>query len=88
MCGRYVSPEEAAIEREWNLTRIRDQIKNLQLDRLSHATQVRAIRRIEAGAAEGQHGTGLVTLHWGLIPFWAKGVAPKFGAIMATREPL
>ena len=59
-----------------------------QLERLSRATQVPAIRRIEAGAAEGQNGTGPVALHWGLIPFWAKGVAPKFGTIMATREPL
>ena len=59
-----------------------------QLARLSLATQVPAIRRIEAGAAEGPNGTALVTLHWGLIPFWAKGVAPKFGTIMATREPL
>ena len=47
-----------------------------------------AIRRIEEGAAEGQNGTELVALRWGLIPFWAKGVAPKFGTIMATREPL
>ena len=59
-----------------------------QLERLSHATQVPAIRRIEEGAAEGQNGTELVTLHWGLIPFWAKGVAPNFGTIMATRERL
>ena len=59
-----------------------------QLERLSRATQVPAIRRSEEGAAEGHNGTGLVALHWGLIPFWAKGVAPKFGTIMATREPL
>ena len=62
--------------------------QNPQLERLSRATQVPAIRHIEEGAAEGQNGAGLVALHWGLIPFWAKGVAPKFGAIMATREPL
>ena len=36
-----------------------------QLERLSRATQVRAIRRIEEGAAEEPNGTGLVTLHWG-----------------------
>ena len=59
-----------------------------QLELLSRATQVPAIRRIEEGAAEGQNSTGLVALRWGLIPFWAKGVAPKFGAIMATRKPL
>ena len=87
MCGRYVSPDEAAIEREWNLTRIRDQIKIPNWN-VSPTHQVPAIRRIEAGAAEGQNGTELVTLRWGLIPFWAKGVAPKFGTIMATRELL
>ena len=27
MRGRYVASEQAAIEREWNLTRVRDQIK-------------------------------------------------------------
>ena len=47
-----------------------------------------AIRRIEEGAAEGQNGTGLGTLRWRLIRFWAKGVAPKFGTIMATRAAL
>ena len=59
-----------------------------QLERLSHATQVPAIRRIEEGAAEGQNGIELVALRRGLIPFWAKGVAPRFGTIMVTREPL
>ena len=87
MCGRYVSPDEAAIEREWNLTRIRDQIKIPNWN-VSPTHQVPAIRRIEVCAAEGQNGTELVTLRWGLIPFWAKGVAPKFGTIMATRAAL
>ena len=87
MCGRYVSPEQAAIEREWKLTRIRDQIKIPNWN-VSPTHQVPAIRRIEEGTAEGQNGTELVALRWGLIPFWAKGVAPKFGTIMATRERL
>ena len=87
MCGRYVSPDEAAIEREWKLTRIRDQIKIPNWN-FSPTHQVPAIRRIEEGAAEGQNGTELVALRWGLIPFWAKGVTPKFGTIMATRERL
>ena len=87
MRGRYVSPEEGDIERHWNLTRIGDQI-NCVNRYVAHTHQVLAIRRIEEGAAEGQNGTELVALRWGLIPFWAKGVAPKFGTITATREPL
>ena len=43
-----------------------------------------ALGRIEAGAAEDQNGTEFVALRWGLIPYWAMGVAPKVGTIMAT----
>ena len=74
MCGSHASPEEAAIERERKLTRIRDQIKIPNWN-VAPTHQVPAIRRVEDGAAEGQNGTELVRLHWGLIPFWAKGVA-------------
>ena len=90
MCGRYVSPEEAAIEREWNRVRIRNP---LGLDRtnwnVAPTQRVPALRRIEdeSGAGAAQGGDELVALRWGLIPSWAKGVAPKFGTIMATCEP-
>ena len=50
MCGRYVSPDEAAIEREWKLTHIGDQIKAPNWN-VSPTNQVPAIRRIEEGAA-------------------------------------
>ena len=95
MCGRYVSPEEAAIEREWNRVRIRNPL-GLDSTRfgpnwnVAPTHQVPALRRCEgdaeAGRAEG--GAELVALRWGLIPSWAKGVPPKFGTIMATCERL
>ncbi len=95
MCGRYVSPEEAAIEREWNRVRIRNPL-GLDSTRfgpnwnVAPTHQVPALRRCEgdaeAGRAEG--GVELVALRWGLIPSWAKGVPPKFGTIMATCERL
>ena len=90
MCGRYVSPEEAAIEREWNRVRIRNP---LGLDRtnwnVAPTHQVPALRRVgrDAEAGGGEGGVELVALRWGLIPSWAKGVAPKFCTIMATCEP-
>ena len=60
-----------------------------QCGNIAPAHQVPALRRVgrdaEAGGAEG--GALLVALRWGLIPSWVKGVAPKFGTIMATCEP-
>ena len=94
MCGRYVSPEEAAIEREWNRVRIRNPL-GLDSTRfgpnwnVAPTHQVPALRRCEwdAEAVRAEGGVELVALRWGLIPSWAKGVPPKFGTIMATCEP-
>jgi hypothetical protein len=35
---------------------------------------------------EGAHTGSL--MHWGLIPYWAKGIPPKFSTINATVEKL
>jgi putative SOS response-associated peptidase YedK len=79
MCGRYVAPEAADVEREWNVR----QAPN-PFDRINYNTSpthlVPALRRAADGGAE------LVPMRWGLIPFWAKGVAPKFNTINATLE--
>ena len=89
MCGRYVSPEQAAIEREWKLTRIRDQIKipnwNVSpvLPKCPRSGASKRAPLKDQTAPGSSRCTG-----GGLIPFWAKGVAPRFGTIMATREPL
>ena len=86
MCGRYVSPEEAAIEREWNRVRIRNPL-GLDSTRfgpnwnVAPTHQVPALRRCEgdgdgdaeAGRAEG--GAERVALCWGLISSWTKGAA-------------
>ena len=99
MCGRYVSPEEADIERTWNKVRIRNPL-GLDSTRfnpnwnVAPTHQVPALRRADpesdaSGAGGGtERGTELVALRWGLIPSWAKGVPPKFGTIMATCERL
>ena len=79
MCGRYVAPEAADIEREWNLAHVSN-----PFDRINYNTspthQVPALRRGDDGAP------ALVALRWGLIPFWAKGLAPKYNTINATIE--
>ena len=79
MCGRYVAPDAADIERHWNIRHVRNPI-----DRVNYNTApthlVPALRRGVDGDAQ------LAALRWGLIPFWARGVAPKYGTINATIE--
>jgi len=77
MCGRYVSPDEASIEREFNLVRSEWQFPasfNVA------PTQDVPVVRMREDRREG------VRLHWGLIPFFARGVPPKYSTINARIE--
>jgi len=80
MCGRYVSPDEASIEREFNLVHHEWQFP---MSYNVAPTQSVPVVRI---AADGER-TG-VLMHWGLIPYWAKGIQPKYSTINATVEKL
>ncbi len=77
MCGRYVSPDDASIEREFNLVRTEWQFPasfNVA------PTQEVPVIRLREGRREG------VRLRWGLIPFFAHGIAPKYSTINARIE--
>ena len=77
MCGRYVSPDESSIEREFNLVRSEWQFPaNFNV---APTQLVPIIRRVEATAS-------LALLRWGLIPFFAHGIAPKYSTINARIE--
>jgi putative SOS response-associated peptidase YedK len=80
MCGRYVSPDDASIEREFNLVRTEWQFPPSY--NVAPTQNVPAVRREPNGDQCGAR------LHWGLIPFWAKGVQPKYSTINATMEKL
>lgn len=77
MCGRYVSPEEAAIERaveiqrrSWS-SRFRSQGlfgMRYNVSPTDPVPVVRVVRELD-GQREGTH------LRWGLIPHWARGKA-------------
>jgi putative SOS response-associated peptidase YedK len=79
MCGRYVSPEAADIERLWNIRHAPNPFSRVNYN-VAPTHLVPALRSAADGMAE------LAALRWGLIPFWAKGVAPKYGTINATVE--
>jgi putative SOS response-associated peptidase YedK len=80
MCGRYVSPDEASIEREFNLVRTEWQFPASY--NVAPTQNVPVVRMNKQGERAG------ACLHWGLIPYWAKGVPPKFSTINATVEKL
>src|ERR1700722_16651835 len=77
MCGRYVSPDEASIEREFNLVR---QAQDIAPSFNVAPTQMVPVLRTVDGTRK------LDTLRWGLIPFFAKGEPPKSSTINARIE--
>jgi putative SOS response-associated peptidase YedK len=77
MCGRYVSPGEAAIEREFNLVHMEWQFPS---SFNVAPTQEVPVVRLRKGERQG------IRLRWGLIPYFAQGVAPKYSTINARIE--
>jgi putative SOS response-associated peptidase YedK len=76
MCGRYVSPEQAAIERHWHVGgRSNAERQTARLTFNAAPTQLLPILRIDPG-----RGLVLDAFRWGLIPSWAKD--PGIGAKM------
>ena len=80
MCGRYVSPDQASIEREYALLSHEWQFPPSY--NVAPTQDVPIIRADKHGQRTGTR------VHWGLIPFWAKGVQPKYSTINATIEKL
>lgn len=79
MCGRYVNPATAEAERYFAVHLI-----HWQFDRsynVAPSQQVPVVRLCD-GQREG------LMMRWGLVPFFAKGVPPKYSTINATIEKL
>jgi putative SOS response-associated peptidase YedK len=81
MCGRYVSPREAALERYFNLTRGGGKLLDAHYN--AAPTQLLPVYRVHP-----KHGPELVELRWGLIPYWAKDPAIGVKSINARAETL
>ena len=77
MCGRYVSPDEASIEREFNLVHTEWQFP--PSFNVAPTQSVPVVRMVE-GTRRG------ALMRWGLIPFFARGVPPKYSTINARIE--
>jgi putative SOS response-associated peptidase YedK len=68
MCGRYITRDQAAIERYFNVSSHQFQLHDRY--NVAPSTKVPVIRLIEDERV-------LSLMHWGLLPFWAKD--PKIG---------
>lgn len=79
MCGRYVTSIDAALEREFHLTR--GWARHFTSYNVAPTQQVPVIR-MHDGAREG------VLMRFGLIPFFAHGEAGKYSTINARVETL
>jgi putative SOS response-associated peptidase YedK len=79
MCGRYVSKDQASIERFWNLTRGGGDFFGPRYN--AAPTQRLPILRILP-----DRGPELIQLRWGLIPSWAKDTAIGAKMINARAE--
>jgi putative SOS response-associated peptidase YedK len=77
MCGRYVSPDDSAIEREFNLVRTEWQFPQSYNVAPTHLVPI--VRTVD-GERTGTR------LRWGLIPFFARGVPTKYSTINARVE--
>src|SRR5262249_30055148 len=70
MCGRYVSPEQAEIERFWHIGRHNNEPFGRRYNVVP--TQIIPILRLDRDSGE----LDVVHARWGLIPNWWKEVKP------------
>lgn len=64
MCGRFVSREQAAVEREYNV-----KVRN-PFERVYNAAPSMALPVIRQGPGEVQEEREALSMRWGLIPGW------------------
>jgi putative SOS response-associated peptidase YedK len=84
MCGRYVSPDQAAIERQWHIGRSNSNPfavrYNVAPQQGIAANYVPVIRLAEDSVLE------LAALQWWLLPFWSKEPRVKHATFNARVE--
>ncbi len=78
MCGRYVSPDEGSLEREFNLVRS----PGLEIRTSYNVAPTQKVPVVRS--SEGENSLEL--MRWGLIPFFAKGEPTKYSTINARIE--
>ncbi|MEJ1960885.1 MAG: SOS response-associated peptidase [Gammaproteobacteria bacterium] len=90
MCGRYIIREQEAAERYWRVHGLPKWVVSFNVP---PTATVPVIRRTGAGRAayeSAAYGAAApnecVLLRWGLVPFWSRGLAPKYSTFNARIE--
>jgi putative SOS response-associated peptidase YedK len=90
VCGRYIIREKEAADRYWRVHGLPRWAKSFNVPPgatvpvIRHAGVGRAA--FETAAYGSAAPNECVLLRWGLIPFWSRGVAPKFATFNARVE--
>jgi putative SOS response-associated peptidase YedK len=84
VCGRYIIREQEAAERYWRAHGVPKWAPGFNI---APTTTVPIIRRARH-AYDSDHPNEGALVRWGLVPFWAHGVAPKFATFNARIEGL
>lgn len=91
MCGRFVSREQAAIEREYNI-RVRNPFERVYNAAPTMSLPVIRTRPGDAAGADATGATGAagvreaLSMRWGLIPGWWSQPGPPTSTINARSE--
>jgi putative SOS response-associated peptidase YedK len=79
MCGRYSTPQQSEAERYFEV-----HLLHWQFERSYNVAPSQAVPVIRSADGEREG----VMMRWGLVPFFAKGVAPKYSTINARIETI
>lgn len=82
MCGRYIIREQEAAEQYWQVHGLPTWISSFNVAPTATVPIIRRARR------EAEHPREGALVRWGLVPFWAHGVPPKFATFNARVEGL
>ncbi len=79
MCGRYSTPQQSEAERYFTVHLVR-----WQFERSYNVAPSQAVPAIRGAGGERE---GLL-MRWGLVPFFARGIPPKYSTINARVETI
>jgi putative SOS response-associated peptidase YedK len=90
VCGRYIIREQEAAERYWRVHGLPKWVESFNVSPLATVPVIRKAGAGRAAFENAAYGSAApnecVLLKWGLVPFWSRGVPPKYSTFNARLE--